>query len=125
MPKRSASTVSKLPLWGRISLIGVFGLALALVANCVRDARRQPGLDAPRTEFTLDGLDCPFWCAVRLTESVDGLDGARVEAMDQKNGKVIVRHDVSRQNVDDLVRIIESHGFAVQAIEPIGSSSPK
>src|SRR5690606_9700059 len=43
----------------------------------------------------------------RLTESIDGLDGARVESLDQKSGKVIVRHDLARQDVAALAKLFE------------------
>lgn len=109
----------KLPLWGRLSLVGVALFAVTAGAFALRDAQRRPAEDAPRVEFTLDGLDCPVWCAVRLTESVDGLDGARVESLDQKNGKVIVRHDPNRQNVEALHKLFDARGFAVKASEPI------
>ena len=109
----------KLPLWGRLSLAGVAVFAAIAGAFALRDAQRRPAADAPRIEFTLEGLDCPVWCAVRLTESVDGLDGARVESLDQKNGKVIVRHDPNRQNVQALHKLFDARGFAVTASEPV------
>jgi copper chaperone CopZ len=70
-------------------------------------------------EFTVEGLDCPVWCAVRLSNSIDSLDGARVESIDQKTGKVIVRHDPARQNVEVLRKLIDARGFTVQASEPV------
>src|SRR5690606_19682003 len=58
-------------------------LLLAFVAiaslRAFFEAARQPAADAPRLEFTVDGLDCPVWCAVRLSDGIDGLDGAEVE----------------------------------------------
>jgi hypothetical protein len=95
-------------------------LAFAGIAGTLayQDVLRQPAEDAPRVEFTIDGLDCPVWCAVRLTESIDGLDGARVESLDQKLGKVIVRHDPARQNVEALRKLFGARGFAVQDSKP-------
>ena len=52
---------------------------------------------------------------MRLTESLDGLDGARLESYDHKSGKVIVRHDPSRQDVAVLGELFRARGFAVTA----------
>lgn len=108
-----------LPIWGRITVAGVVLFAGIAATLAYRDARRRPAEDAPRVEFTVDGLDCPVWCAVRLTDCIDRLDGARVESIDQKTGKVIVRHDPKRQNVDGLRQLFDKRGFAVQASEPV------
>ena len=109
---------NKIPLWGRLTIVGVLAFAAIAGSLAYRDALRQPAQDAPRVEFTIEGLDCPVWCAVRLTESIDGLDGARVESLDQKNGKVIVRHDPNRQNVETLHKLFGAQGFAVQDSQP-------
>lgn len=103
----------------RIAVVGVLVAAVAYGWRAWTRAERTPAADAPRVEFTVDGLDCPVWCAVRLTESIDGLDGALVEVLDQKNGKVIVRHDPTRQNVETLRDLLDRRGFAVQASAPV------
>lgn len=108
----------KIPLWVRLTIVGVIAFAGVAGTLAYRDSLRQPAEDAPRVEFTIDGLDCPVWCAVRLTESIDGLDGARVESLDQKMGKVIVRHDPTRQNVEALRKLFGARGFAVQDSKP-------
>ena len=113
------------PLWGRLSLAGVLLFAAIAGSLAYRDSLRTPAPDAPRVEFTVDGLDCPVWCAVRLTESIDHLDGARVESIDQQTGKVIVRHDPSRQNLATLQKLFAARGFAVQqsqAAAPLGTA---
>ncbi|MFT7536075.1 MAG: hypothetical protein ACI85K_002029 [Hyphomicrobiaceae bacterium] len=116
---RSRTTAAKtIPLWGRLTIVGVLAFAGIAGTLAYRDVLRQPAADAPRVEFTIDGLDCPVWCAVRLTESIDGLDGARVESLNQKDGKVIVRHDPTRQNVDTLRKLFGARGFAVQDSKP-------
>lgn len=116
---QKAPKSKKVPLWLRLSAIGVIGFAAIATTLAYRDALRRPDDDAPRVEFTVDGLDCPVWCAVRLTESIDHLDGARVESLDQKNGKVIVRHDPTRQNVAALQKLFAARGFAVQASQSV------
>ena len=63
-----------------------------------------------------------MWCAVRLTESIDGLDGARVERMDQKTGKVIVQHDPARQNEETLRKLFGERGFPVQSSQAVVTS---
>ena len=115
---KRAPAAKKLPLWGRLTIVGVVGFAAIAATLAYRDRLRQPADDAPRVAFTVDGLDCPVWCAVRLTESIDGLDGARVESLDQKSGKVIVRHDPARQNVAALTKLFAARGFAVHASAP-------
>lgn len=116
--KRTPATKS-LPIWVRITIVGVIAFAGIAGTLAYRDVLRQPAEDAPRVEFTVEGLDCPVWCAVRLSNSIDSLDGARVESIDQKTGKVIVRHDPARQNVEVLRKLIDARGFAVQASEPV------
>ena len=56
---------------------------------------------------------------MRLTESIDGLDGARVESFDQKTGKVVVWHDPARQNVASLQALFDARGFPVVTTEPV------
>lgn len=114
-----------MPIWLRLSIAGTLVLLSIPAVRWVRDLQRQPAPDAPRIEFTVEGLDCPLWCAVRLTETIDGLDGARVERLDQKTGKVVVRHDPSRQNVQALSNAFEARGFAVTASESIGGIKPR
>ena len=108
--------------WLRIAapLLLVFVVIASLRAFV--EAARQPAADAPRLEFTVDGLDCPVWCAVRLSDGIDGLDGAEVEQIDQKNGKVVVRFDPARQNEADLTAQFAQRGFPVRAVEPASAS---
>jgi len=115
-PRRAPSRV---PLWGRIAAVGVVAVGALYGWVQWRKAARTPADDAPRVAFTVDGLDCPVWCAVRLTESIDGLDGALVELLDQNTGKVVVRHDPNRQNVDALRALLDRRGFAVKAAEAV------
>lgn len=91
---------------------GVAGVVAGGIA--VSDARRLPAQAAPRLTFAVDGLDCAFWCAVRLTDSVDRLDGAIVERVDRRSGAIIVRHDPTRQSAADVRRAIEAAGFSVR-----------
>lgn len=94
-------------------IAGLVGL-LAWIGYQVWDKeRRAPGNSAPLIKFTVDGLDCPFWCAVRLTEAIDGLNGAHVETWDRFEGTVVVRHDPARQDVETLRLLIEEAGFPV------------
>lgn len=118
MPIRRTTAATRIPLWGRLTIVGVVAFLGIAGGLAYRDSLRQPAEDAPRVEFTIEGLDCPVWCAVRLTESIDVLDGARVESLDQKNGKVIVRHDPNRQNVETLRKLFGARGFAVQDSQP-------
>lgn len=116
---RPRRPVSRLPLWLRLTAVGVV-VAIGLYSwQAAQRAARRPADDAPRVAFTVDGLDCPVWCAVRLSASIDGLDGAEVEVFDQKSGKVVVRHDPTRQNVEALRQLLDRRGFAVQAAEPV------
>jgi hypothetical protein len=106
----------------RIVLVGLLAVAVLYGWRVAHRALRTPAADAPRVAFEVDGRDCPGWCAVRLTESIDCLDGAEVEVLDQKNGKVVVRHDPNRQNVDalrDLRDLLDRRGFAVRASAPV------
>ena len=116
------STRRRLPLWLRLSILGMLALVAVGTTRALMKARRQPAADAPLVEFTVDGLDCPVWCAVRLSESIDRLDGARVESLDRNTGKVVVRHDPRRQNVAALRRVFTARGFAVQATAPVPAS---
>lgn len=120
VPRSRPITTQKIPLWVRLTIVGILAFAGIAGTLAYQDVLRQPAEDAPRVEFTIDGLDCPVWCAVRLTESIDGLDGARVESLDQKLGKVIVRHDPARQNVEALRKLFGARGFAVQDSQPAG-----
>lgn len=76
-------------------------------------AGRAPGPDAPAVTFTIEGLDCAFWCSVRLCEAIDPLDGAQVESVDRERGRVVVRHDPARQSVARLRAVLERSGFGV------------
>ena len=111
-----------LPIWLRITAVGVLAFIGVAASLAYRDSLREPAEDAPRVEFTIEGLDCPVWCAVRLTESIDGLDGARVERMDQKTGKVIVQHDPARQNEETLRKLFGERGFPVQSSQAVVTS---
>jgi len=110
---------SKIPLWLRLTFVGVLGFGAFAAWRAYDDHRRRPAPDDPRVTFTVEGLDCPVWCAVRLSDAIDHLDGARVESMDQENGKVVVWHDPMRQNVEQLRALFDARGFAVQATEPV------
>lgn len=82
------------------------------------NAQRVPAVDAPRLTLAVDGLDCAFWCAVRLTDSVDRLDGAIVESVDRRTGAIVVRHDPGRQTPADVRRAIEAAGFTLRSERP-------
>lgn len=92
-------------LTGAVTLLAAFG--------CERwdHAQRDPGAAATRTTFDVEGLDCPVWCSVRLTEAIDGLDGARVDSIDRGHGRVVVRHDPARQSTTRLRALLQEHGF--------------
>lgn len=97
---------------GLVTLIGFAGWQLW------DEHRRAPGDDAATVEFTVDGLDCPIWCAVRLTDAIDALDGAEVGDWDRAAGTVLVRHDPDRQDVAALRTVFEHAGFPVRATRP-------
>lgn len=101
------------PIAATIVAAGSACLAAWLAYGSWDRARRDPGPDAAQIEFTVDGLDCPVWCSVRLLDAIDDLDGARVTAIDQERGRVIVRHDPSRQPASNLRQLLERHGFPV------------
>ncbi|MFK7743218.1 MAG: heavy-metal-associated domain-containing protein [Planctomycetota bacterium] len=113
----------RLPIWLRLTAAGLVLLAAGFAWQGIEESRRTPAEDAPRIEFDVDGLDCPFWCAVRLTESIDGLDGAIVERLDQKGGTVTVRHDPTRQGAAKLRRLLDARGFAVQDSRAVGRAA--
>jgi hypothetical protein len=48
-----------------------------------------------------------------LVESIDALDGARVESLDQALGRIVVRHD-ERQDRAALESALQAHGFPVR-----------
>ncbi len=100
-----------------VLLLGAFAAGIGWMAW--RDGQRAPGADAVATEFSVDGLDCPVWCAVRLTEGIDALDGARVEAIDPRHGKVVVRYDPVRQPERTLRGLLAARGFPVKASRPL------
>ena len=113
MSRRPTRKRSRVPLWLRITAAG-FTVLLAWTGYQAWDAtRRAPGADAPVVEFEVEGLDCPVWCAVRLSDAIDGLDGAHVERLDRGTGRVTVRHDPARQDVDSLRAVFEARGFPV------------
>lgn len=118
-PSRSSSARARAGIGVRVLLTGLTLFAVAVAVAAWRDARRSPAPDDPEIEFTVDGLDCPVWCAVRLSEAIDRLDGARVEGIDQKHGKVIVRHDPARQNLAALEALFAARGFPVRATAPV------
>jgi len=90
--------------------------AVALGVLAVQRSQTQPGPSAPVTVFALEGLDCPVWCAVRLTEGVDALPGAAVEQLDLAAQTLRVRHD-GRQDPAAIQRRIEASGFRVRAVQ--------
>ncbi|MBK8099321.1 MAG: heavy-metal-associated domain-containing protein [Planctomycetes bacterium] len=90
-----------------IAAVGAGGIAWS-------NARRVPADDAPRLTLSVDGLDCAFWCAVRLTDSVDRLDGAIVESVDRRTGAIVVRHDPARQTTANVQRAIAAAGFTLR-----------
>ncbi|MGE3172360.1 MAG: heavy-metal-associated domain-containing protein [Planctomycetota bacterium] len=104
----------RLPIRVRVIAVGLLALGLFEGQRAWRAAVRAPAADAPRVEFDVEGLDCPVWCAVRLTENFDDLDGARIESIDQQHGRVVVRHDPARQDLAALRALLQRHGFPVQ-----------
>lgn len=104
------------PIARFVALAGVVAFATWQLCAEVARARRAPGPDAQRIEFDVEGLDCPVWCSVRLSDAIDGLDGARVTAIDREHGRVVVAHDPTRQTVRDLQTLMGRHGFPVTAV---------
>ena len=80
-------------------------------------ARRQPAPSDPLLTFTVDGLDCPVWCSVRLGEQVDRLDGARVERVLRGSGQVQIRFDPKRLSPTDLERALARAGMTLVACD--------
>jgi copper chaperone CopZ len=107
-PRRSRRALPWLPILGITA-----SLALGLLA--MRRSQAQPDAAAPVTVFALEGLDCPVWCAVRLTEGVDALPGAAVEQLDLAAQTLRVRHD-GRQDPAAIQRRIEASGFRVREV---------
>jgi hypothetical protein len=101
------------PIAARIMLVGTVLVIAWLVYGQWDQAQRDPGPAALQTEFTVDGLDCPVWCSVRMMDAIDGLDGAHLATIDREHGRVIVRHDPARQPAHQLRRLLEQHGFPV------------
>jgi hypothetical protein len=103
---------------------GAVAMAAWLTFGWWDRARRDPGPDAAETEFLVDGLDCPVWCSVRLLDAIDGLDGARVTAIDQEHGRVVVRHDPGRQTASHLRELLARHGFPMTGVTA-GHTAPE
>jgi hypothetical protein len=101
-----------------IVIVGAIALLGWLGYQSWDAARRDPGSTAGETEFRVEGLDCPVWCSVRLMAAIDGLDGARVTTIDREHGRVLVRHDASRQPATSLRTLLERHGFPVVDATP-------
>ncbi|MCA8973617.1 MAG: heavy-metal-associated domain-containing protein [Planctomycetes bacterium] len=99
-------------------IAGVAALGGWLGYQAWDDARRDPGTAAPLVEFSVEGLDCPVWCAVKLSDAIDELDGARVEHFDRRTGTVTVRHDPDRQDVEALKSVFAARGFPVTDSRP-------
>lgn len=116
-PRRARRPRRHIAVRVAVGLLGAFAAGIGWLA--VRDWQRAPGADAVATEFTVDGLDCPVWCAVRLTEGIDALDGARVASIDPRHGKVVVRYDPARQPEGTLRGLLAARGFAVKASRPL------
>lgn len=103
----------------RILAVGLACVGLALGGFALWRSSREPPADAPLVEFTVEGLDCPLWCAVRLCDGIDGLDGARVERIDPARGTLVVRHAPDRAGEATLRERIEARGFRVTGAAPV------
>jgi len=101
------------PIWLRITGLGLLALLGWGGLQAWDRLSRAPGDAAPVIEFEVEGLDCAFWCAVKLTDAIDQLDGARVESFDPGKGRVTIRHDPKRQDADQLRAIFETRGYDI------------
>jgi hypothetical protein len=104
----------------RILAAGLAMAALGLWSLHLWRSSREPPADAPLVEFAVEGLDCPLWCAVRLCDGIDDLDGACVERIDVERGTVVVRHAPERIDPAALQRRIEARGFRVKRAAAVG-----
>lgn len=96
-------------------IAGFAALAAWLGWQAWAESQRAPAADAPTVEFLVEGLDCPFWCAVKLTDAIDSLDGASVEGFTPAEGRITIRHDPERQSIAALQTVFEARGFPVLA----------
>ncbi len=110
----------RVPIGLVVGAAGVLVVAAWLGLQAWSEARRAPAADAPVVEFAVDGLDCPVWCSVQLSEAIDALDGAVVEGLDRQAGTVRVRHDPARQGVESLRAVVEERGFPVREVRDGG-----
>ncbi|MCR9244619.1 MAG: heavy-metal-associated domain-containing protein [bacterium] len=111
-PKRSV------PIWLRITAAGLLLLLSWIAYQAISASLRAPAPTDPVTEFFVEGLDCPVWCAVRLTDGIDELDGAQVVEWNPRESTVKVQHDPARQDVAALTAILERAGYPVLAAVP-------
>lgn len=98
---------------------GLAATALSLGGLALWRSSQEPSSDAPQLEFAVEGLDCPFWCAVRLCDGIDALRGARVERLDPRRGTVTVRYSPEVTDAVDVQRRIQERGFRVQSVVPV------
>ncbi len=121
-PAPEASTTNRPPRRPRqrprsiaapLVVTGLLALALWSGWQLLDAAWRAPAATDPVVEFFVENLDCPIWCAVRVTDAIDALDGAETVTWDPATGVVAVRHDPARQSVAGLSAILEDAGFPV------------
>ncbi len=99
----------------RIGALLLAAFAAMVGWQALRDWRRAPGANAILTRYEVDGLDCPVWCSVRLSEGIDALDGARVESIDRERGVVTIARDPARQSDAALRSLLTARGFPVRS----------
>ena len=104
---------------GRLLAAGFAAVVLGLGGLALWRSSQEPPSDAPQLEFAVEGLDCPFWCAVRLCDGIDALRGARVERLDPRRGTVTVRYSPGVTGAVDVQRRLEERGFRVQNVVPV------
>ena len=104
---------------GRLLAAGFAAVLLGLGGLGLWRSSQEPPRDAPQLEFAVEGLDCPFWCAVRLCDGIDGLGGAKVERFDARRGTVVVRYAPGVADAAGVQRRIEERGFRVLSVVPV------
>jgi hypothetical protein len=94
-------------------VIGLLAGCLGLGMLAWSSRGSLPPAHAARAEFTVQGLDCALWCAVRLRQGVDEPGVAWVESLEPRTGNVVVRYLPERVDPAALQQRLAARGFRV------------
>jgi hypothetical protein len=104
----------------------VAALAIAVLGRAWTGRDRDPpGPDWQAVELQVEGLDCAFWCSVRVLDVFENLPGTAVDALEPATGTLRLRFDPSRRSPGEIADILALRGFPVlgqSPLEPVSSN---